>query len=64
MVELHPWAELVVVQEEADCNSIVDFADSAAQTPSSSPADWCAQRRRKEGVGLVAGIDSVAGAAC
>ena len=26
MVELHPWAELVVVQE-ADCNGTVDFAD-------------------------------------
>ena len=26
MVELHPWVELVVVQE-ADCNGTVDFAD-------------------------------------
>ena len=26
MVELHPWAELVMVQE-ADCNGTVDFAD-------------------------------------
>ena len=30
MVELHPWVELVVVQE-ADCNGTVDFADRSLQ---------------------------------
>jgi hypothetical protein len=43
MVELHPWAELVVVQEleeEADCNGMADFAHSALALPS-TPVDWC-----------------------
>ena len=38
MVELHPWVELVVVQEEADCNDMVDFADSVLEPPS-TPVD-------------------------
>lgn len=37
-VELHPWVELVVVQE-ADCNGMVDFADSALVLPN-TPVDW------------------------
>ena len=40
MVELRPWAELVVVQEEADCNGMADFADSAPELPN-TPVDWC-----------------------
>ena len=41
MVELHPWAELVVVQEEeVDCNGMADFADSAPELPN-TPVDWC-----------------------
>lgn len=40
MVELHPWVELVVVQEEADCNGMADFADLAPELPN-TPVDWC-----------------------
>ena len=46
----HTWAELVVVQ-----NGNVDFADSAPMLA----FDWCSILR--QGVELVAGIDSVAG---